>query len=815
MRSAWVLLLAVGCVRSETVDCGDGRLCASGQICVHATAEVTVCAPPDSRGACAGAGLADGEACDDAKGRCYDGACLPITCGDLLVDPAAEQCDDGNNKPGDACSADCRSNETCGNGVVDPIAGEICDDGNLVGRDGCTGACTLETVHWTPVSLGVPPADSPMGMVYLPGRARVVGTFEEPSGFATSTWEWNGTGWQRLATTLSPPPRSFYSSVADLARDVFMIIGGTAGGPSQTDLWELGGDRWGVGASMLVGRFGAAVAYDPQRERVVVVGGRDDGGVISILLDDMYEWNGASATTVMPSGMKPSPRYGAAMVYDPRRDELVLFGGTDNATKPLEDTWTFKAGAWTRHMVSGPAGRVYARMVVDRTGVLLYGGSDGTADLSDAWRWDGAQWTSLGDQAPGKRSEFGLAYDSARDRVVLYGRSANSGTWEWDGTTWTKVVPTFPVIGEFAASAFDPLRHQGLVLAGSSMYAMRDGSWAVLSSAPAPTRSIAAMVYDVARDRAVVFGGVTTQGGALAETLAFAPQTAAWSTVATTARPPARGAHAMAYDTDRGVAVLFGGSDLIQPLADTWELDTDWHERTQTTGPPARSGHAMAYDPVRKQTILFGGTDFSHQFSDTWAWNGTTWTELHPTGRIPVARSDATLTWNPARRRVTLVGGRANTIGVIDDVWEWTGVAWSELKPASTPGPRAGHIAVPASDASGLYIAAGGNGGGVLGDEWLLSWSETDRLYERCLADTDRDGDNARGCADPDCWWACTPLCLPGLPCASSAPRCGDGTASPAETCRLCPVDVPACPTCGDLTCTAAESPGTCPGDCL
>jgi len=61
-------------------------------------------------------------------------------CGDSKIDPG-EVCDDGNQADGDGCSADCKSDESCGNGVVDQITGETCDDGNLHGGDGCSEDC--------------------------------------------------------------------------------------------------------------------------------------------------------------------------------------------------------------------------------------------------------------------------------------------------------------------------------------------------------------------------------------------------------------------------------------------------------------------------------------------------------------------------------------------------------------------------------------------------------------------------------------------------------------------------------------------------
>lgn len=76
-------------------------------------------------------------------------------CGDHVQD-AGEQCDDGNTKDGDGCSAACKLEEkkgdgggggsggkpVCGNGTKEK--GEQCDDGNTLGGDGCSSACKTE-----------------------------------------------------------------------------------------------------------------------------------------------------------------------------------------------------------------------------------------------------------------------------------------------------------------------------------------------------------------------------------------------------------------------------------------------------------------------------------------------------------------------------------------------------------------------------------------------------------------------------------------------------------------------------------------------
>ena len=63
-------------------------------------------------------------------------------CGDGVLRPASEQCDDGNGVGGDGCSALCEL-EFCGNGTTDSLVGEQCDDGNDVDTDGCRNHCRL------------------------------------------------------------------------------------------------------------------------------------------------------------------------------------------------------------------------------------------------------------------------------------------------------------------------------------------------------------------------------------------------------------------------------------------------------------------------------------------------------------------------------------------------------------------------------------------------------------------------------------------------------------------------------------------------
>jgi hypothetical protein len=63
----------------------------------------------------------------------------------------------------------------------------------------------------------------------------------------------------------------------------------------------------------------------------------------------------------------------------------------------------------------------------------------------------------------------------------------------------------------------------------------------------------------------------------------------------------------MTYDSVNNRAVLFGGSTLSNRMGDTWEWNgTSWTQRS-TSGPAAREGASMAFDSNRGVSVLFGG----------------------------------------------------------------------------------------------------------------------------------------------------------------------------------------------------------------
>jgi len=132
--SAFASLLFQGCndrqANIETVSCGDW-VCPAGTLCVPSTKG---CADAAEIEACAG--KQDEQSCETRSilaGICRDSVCVATGCGNGHLE-LGEVCDDGNQQSLDGCSALCDSDESCGNGIADILAGERCDCGDGTGE---------------------------------------------------------------------------------------------------------------------------------------------------------------------------------------------------------------------------------------------------------------------------------------------------------------------------------------------------------------------------------------------------------------------------------------------------------------------------------------------------------------------------------------------------------------------------------------------------------------------------------------------------------------------------------------------------------
>jgi N-acetylneuraminic acid mutarotase len=337
-----------------------------------------------------------------------------------------------------------------------------------------------------------------------------------------------------------------------------------------------------------------------------------------------------------------------------------------------------------------------------------------------------SSWAALAGGRYSPRDSLSMAYDESMGRLVVFGGlndgAALSDTWNWDRTSrsWTLSHAKGPSARAGAAMAYDKDRLRVVLFggvtgaAGSAAYlndvweydTLADAWEQRTTSEPPPPRAYASFAYDSALGTFVLFGGVAAGGSVdMLDTWEYSGATNAWTRHDTVSAPPARGGGAMVYDSTRARFVLFGGGPLAQSsshgtFADTWEYDnavSTWTRRTTTTSPPARTAHAMAYDEARQRVVLFGGTgNGPSNLGDVWEFDGTQWTATNP-AVAPPGRAGLAMAYDSADHSIWVAGGLSYSASgqftpEYDDLWRYRSAdGWmqmgSTLAPSATVGP--------------------------------------------------------------------------------------------------------------------------------
>ncbi|MDY0002284.1 MAG: FG-GAP-like repeat-containing protein [Polyangia bacterium] len=215
-----------------------------------------------------------------------------------------------------ACEA-----SSCGDGFLDSQHGEACETGNATGIE-CGTNC-LPTFMDRTVKIVVPPGNN--------------NTPTPP--------QW----YEVLPESGAPPPRYLAKgevfAPTDPVNATFVLFGGQdASGVPMADTWLFDGESWEEHIQIEPtpgARYGHAMAYDPERNVLLLFGGSDEANPTSIgSFEDLWEFvPGTGWEARSPIGPSPGPRYGAAMAYHPSEGRFVLFGGhlgsTSHTTTPV------------------------------------------------------------------------------------------------------------------------------------------------------------------------------------------------------------------------------------------------------------------------------------------------------------------------------------------------------------------------------------------------------------------------------------------------------------------------------------------------
>ncbi|TMQ48664.1 MAG: hypothetical protein E6K71_06845, partial [Candidatus Eisenbacteria bacterium] len=488
-------------------------------------------------------------------------------------------------------------------------------------------------------------------------------------------------------------------------------------------------------------RYGHAMAYDSQSGRLVLFGGGSSSAGVLLLLNDTwaYDFNTSTWTDMSPA-IAPPARYGHAMAYDSESDRVILFGGWSYGNAVFNDTWAYDFNTNTWNEVSpksSPLARSLHVMAYDSESdrVILFGGYSSCClgiTLGDTWAYDfnTNTWTAMNPAvAPGPRESSAMAYDSRSDRVILFGGYGGSNeTWAYDfnTNTWTDTNPVVEPPGRWGhALAYDSQSDRVILFGGGLYdtwaYDFNGNIWTDMAPASSPLgRESPTLTYDSAADRVVLFGGTVSGRGDSNETWAYDFQANAWADMART--PPARYGHAMAYDSQSDRIILFGGWTGTQQSNDTWAYDfktNTWTDLAPVVGPRVRAYHAMAYDSQSDRVILFGGYG---GYNDTWAYdfNANTWTDMAP-ATSPPGRYLHAMAYDSQSDRVILFGG----YGGYNDTWayDFNANTWTDMAPATSPPALVSDAMAYDSAADRVILFGGDNGTRVSNDTWAYDFN--------------------------------------------------------------------------------------------
>lgn len=682
----WLLALVVGCAKPQSTVCSDGRTCPEETVCddIHTlclpTDRATVCGSLENGDRCAGedrpgvcdqgfciAACGDGikdqiEECDDGNFASNDGcsSSCALEARSWELQPSPWQ-----GRTGHQMSYDSFRGRIVVYAGTDPAGGTA----PLYEYD--TAAQRWERMPTTPPLVGAPllAFDSTRNVHVLFGT----------NGAQYETWEYDGTTWTQKQPATSPPLRTQAAMAYDVGRQTMVMFGGIQSGTTLlTDTWEWNGTNWvELTTSTLepTARTQPSMAYDPSRGAMVLTAGA--------YYCSTWELAAGQWTLKVPaSPSAPSPtnqnacRYAASFAYSAARGKLVLFGGYDNFNY-FNDTWEYGATGWTRLAPTlAPNARSAARLAPGGPGgsLVLVGGHANDEIYDDLWQLTGGEWSlSSPDVIPSPRASA-FVYDEARDRVILFGGDGAPletlrDTWSFDDGEWVRLANGAtgdPPGARSSAMTYDSARDRVVMFGGlnnNETWEWNGTSWSKVTTATSPPfRRFAAMTYDRARSVVVMFGGIGAENTQIADTWEY--DGVDWSPVVAATSPPAQARPSMVFDRNENRTLMFDANNV------TWAYaDRAWTQLAPSTKPSGRSTADLFWDPMRSRVAFYRGTSADVPRADLWEWDGATWNEVVIEGEPPPTRQPHRLVGLPQERVLMLFGGRRTAASNLNDTW--------------------------------------------------------------------------------------------------------------------------------------------------
>ncbi len=160
----------------------------------------------------------------------------------------------------------------------------------MFGGFGQNGTVLNDTYFWgandtwiNPFPLTEPPARGAAAMALDDDRHATVmfGGADESGNVFGDTWEFDHVAWQwtKITTAISPPARAYHVMAWDPQRQRIVMYGGSAGDVVYSDGWEFDGINWSPLPASAIDEFpassGGGIAYDEGSDAFVFYGGSD------------------------------------------------------------------------------------------------------------------------------------------------------------------------------------------------------------------------------------------------------------------------------------------------------------------------------------------------------------------------------------------------------------------------------------------------------------------------------------------------------------------------------------------------------------
>jgi hypothetical protein len=319
-------------------------------------------------------------------------------------------------------------------------------------------------------------------------------TLLSPSAQAAPRWRW-----RQLQPTPSPPPSLGHRMVYDALRQRVVLIGGATCCPAalQNDVWEWDGTSWAQIPSSLSpsphpspSRWMGAAAFDASSGKILYFGGKPAS---SGVLGDSWTWDGSLWSPLPKGADDPKSRWRAvALGSTGDAGVFLLMGVQSQGFLDIATMSSFQGGSWKSLSVLPPSRIDLAAAWSSSFGqALTFGGRSCANSVASCavwgelstWKPGDPFWTVLPEASGGPQARWGAAlvvHETEKKAILVGGQDADgliedasnpgeTATWILDlvSLSWEKLPEVSLPSRVYPTAVWDEARHQIFLVGGS------------------------------------------------------------------------------------------------------------------------------------------------------------------------------------------------------------------------------------------------------------------------------------------------------------------------------------------------------------